>query len=143
MMQNIWKGNKKYHSLNIFIFCVSFFLLLIEKLMGDDGKELFTRENCTKCHSIKSEGIEPQKESLLKGRKIIDHSGVGLRRDSEWIQKWLKKEIENEKGRKHKVKWKGSDEELKILAEFLSHLKKEIPEEELKKWYQDLLNSSR
>jgi mono/diheme cytochrome c family protein len=111
--------------------------------MGDDGKNIFMRENCTKCHSIKAEGVEPQKESLLKGKKIIDHSGVGIRRDSEWIQKWLKKEIENEKGRKHKVKWKGNNEDLKILAEFLSNLRREIPEDELKKWYQDLLNSSR
>ncbi len=71
------------------------------------------------------------KSLLLEDRKIKDLSDVGLRRDKDWIKKWLKKEITNEKGKKHKVKWKGDEKDLDELVEWLTQLRTKIPEQEL------------
>lgn len=123
---------------------VEFFVPLLlffgmEKAFSKDGKELFIESGCTKCHSVKAVDIKPQEKSLRRGRKIIDHSGVGLRRDDpEWIKKWLKKEVKNERGKKHRIKWKGSEEDLDILAKWLTTLKTEISREEINQWIKKL-----
>ncbi len=115
-----------------------FFFFLLPSFSFADPKQIFIEQRCIKCHSIKSEDIKPLEESLLEDRKIRDQSDVGLRRDKDWIKKWLKKEITNEKGKKHKVKWKGSESELDELAEWLSQLRTKISEQEIQSWYENL-----
>jgi mono/diheme cytochrome c family protein len=44
-------------------------------IFAPDGAEIFNRENCIKCHSLKGEGIG-----------LIDLTGVSERRSREWIQ---------------------------------------------------------
>ncbi|GBD03236.1 hypothetical protein HRbin19_00517 [bacterium HR19] len=101
-------------------------------------KEIFIENKCNKCHSVKAQEIEPLPKSLKEDKEIHDLSGVGVKRDADWIKKWLKKEVANEEGKKHKEKWKGSDEDLDTLANWLAKQKTEISKEEIKKWLEEL-----
>jgi len=123
-----------------FLFLYFFSFFLAPSFSFADPKQIFIEQRCVKCHSIKSEDIKPLEESLLEDRKIKDQSDVGLRRDKDWIKKWLKKEITNEKGKKHNIKWKGDEKDLDELAEWLSQLRTKIPEQELQLWYESLKN---
>lgn len=91
-----------------------------------DGKALFEENKCNTCHSIKNVGVEK-----LKKKKAPDLSGVGLEHDAAWIQKWLKKEVEKkslygDRQVKHKKMWKGSDADLKTVADFLAAQKTKV-----------------
>jgi len=89
------------------------------------GKELFTKYKCTMCHSVKAEGIEAKKApGEAEGSvQIVDLSDVGSKVESaQWIQDYLLKKAEKD-GKKHKVLFKGTAEELKTLAEWLFSLK--------------------
>ncbi|GBC83855.1 hypothetical protein HRbin11_00273 [bacterium HR11] len=89
------------------------------------GKELFTKYKCTMCHSIKAEGIEAKRaaEGGEAEAKVTDLSDVGSKVESaQWIQDWLLKKVEKD-GKKHKVLFKGTEAELKTLAEWLFSLK--------------------
>lgn len=99
-----------------------------------DGKDLYQKYKCTKCHSIQSQGIVKSEEkdegeedelSEEEEEKVEppDLSGAGKKRDAEWMAKWLRRKLENEEGRKHREKFKGDEGELKTLVEFLSGLK--------------------
>ena len=86
--------------------------------------DIFLSSKCTKCHSIKAAGIERQKsedEDMADPDKKQppDLSDVGTRRDSEWLHGWLTKEITNDDGKKHKMRFRGEEEELDALVEFL------------------------
>lgn len=120
---------------------LSFFILLIfspDYSFASEAREIYLKYRCIKCHSIKSENIEPLKEELLKGKKIIDHSGVGLKYDAEWLKKWLLKEVEKD-GEKHRVKFKGSPQELDTLTRWLVEKKERINPEEIRKWYREII----
>ncbi|MBI2890306.1 MAG: c-type cytochrome [Nitrospirae bacterium] len=107
---------------------------------ADAGKDLFLKGKCDGCHSVKAEKIEKQiSKKTGKTKKGPDLSGVGLDHDAAWIVKWLKKEQKKDsrykKGTevKHKKKFKGTEEELKGLADWLALKKTKIelsPEEE-------------
>jgi cytochrome c2 len=89
------------------------------------GKDLFTKYKCTMCHSIKAEGIEakPAGGGAEGTAKIVDLSDVGSKVESaQWIQDYLLKKVEKD-GKKHRVLFKGTEEELKTLAEWLFSLK--------------------
>lgn len=125
------KINERVKIKGFFLFSFFFFFYLFlssTSFSFADPKQIFIEQRCIKCHSVKSEDIKPLEKSLLENKKIKDHSDVGLRRDKDWIKKWLKKEINNEKGKKHKVKWKGSEEELDELAEWLTQLRTKMSE---------------
>jgi len=98
------------------------------------GKDLFVEKKCNKCHSIDAEKIakkeepgEAEEEGEEAGgkeeKKPPDLSGVGKKHDADWITGWLQKKIKTDKGKKHKGKFKGTDEELKTLVTWLSGLK--------------------
>lgn len=124
----------------IFIF-VLFFLAFSQSkafALHDEAEDIFRASKCTKCHSVKSKEISPSEESLGK-RKIRDLSGIGLKhQDEEWFKKWLRKEVKNDEGRFHKVKWEGSKDDLEKLVKWLTTLKTEISKEEIEKWYAEL-----
>ncbi len=93
-----------------------------------DGKEIFLSSKCTKCHSIKALGIERQKsedEDMEdpNAKQPPDLSKVGTKHDSEWLHGWLTKEITNDQGKKHKMRFRGDEEELDALVNFLLSLK--------------------
>jgi mono/diheme cytochrome c family protein len=100
------------------------------------GLKLFKQNKCAQCHSIDALKISKVKsdddeEAVLdeNGKKIDppDLSGVGKDHDAAWFAKWLKKEVEVE-GHKHKKKFKGSEDDLKVITEWLaSDLKFDVP----------------
>jgi mono/diheme cytochrome c family protein len=99
------------------------------------GQKIYTTFKCTQCHSIDSLKIakvkseEKEEETLAEGEKKVDPpdlSGTGNNHDAVFMAKWLMKE-EKIEGKKHKKKFKGNEEELKILSEWLVTLKFNVP----------------
>lgn len=97
----------------------------------EPGPEIYKKLECQKCHSIESEGIEKVEEekSALdmfaeeEEEEAPDLSGIGAEHDAEWLMKWIRKEVRNDDGKKHKQKFKGSDEELEAVVRYISGLK--------------------
>ena len=88
-----------------------------------DGQQIFTDSKCTKCHSVESLEIVSTKDDAA------DLSNVGADKDAEFLKKYLVKE-ETMNDKKHKTKFKGSDEELNALVDWLLTLKTEEAETE-------------
>ena len=86
-----------------------------------DAKELFAAGKCVKCHSVDSQGIAA-KPKAGEEDEVHDLSKVGSERTADWIQKFLRKE-EAIEGKKHKLKYRGSDADLQTLATWLASLK--------------------
>lgn len=91
-----------------------------------DGKSIFLEYKCRSCHSLEGQGIvkkssgdEDEEDSK---KETPDLSSVGLDRKAEWISLFLMKK-EAIDGEKHKKKFKGSDDELKVLAKWLEDQK--------------------
>jgi cytochrome c551/c552 len=85
-----------------------------------DGKALFAEKKCDLCHTIESQGIQKKSEKM-KGAELSD---AGNRVSSaDWLKKFLTQE-ELKEGEKHQRKWKGTDEELDTLANWILSLKK-------------------
>jgi hypothetical protein len=81
-----------------------------------DGKKLFVDKKCNTCHSVEAAGIEGKKKDSN------DLSKVGDTRKADFLEKYLtKKEKINDK--EHKTAFKGTEEELKALTEWLGSLK--------------------
>ena len=81
---------------------------------GSDGKAVFEAQKCNLCHSVPAAGIEATtKSDKLKGPDLVD-----LDADAQWVAKYLKKEVEKD-GKSHTKPFKGSDEELKALVDWL------------------------
>ena len=94
---------------------------------------LFTAQKCNNCHSITAAGVEvkkdPAEEADEEESKPVDLSHVGSFHDTAFLQQYLMKETNhtphdgNSSEKKHKLKFKGSDDELKKLVEWLAGLK--------------------
>lgn len=84
------------------------------------GQKLFVDKKCATCHSIDSMKITKK----LASSKAPDLSNIGAEKNAEWIQKWLKKEVDLN-GKKHPAAFTGTPEESKTLSEWLATLKKE------------------
>ncbi len=116
-----------------------FFLALFANQAHADGK-MFMEKKCTKCHAISAYNIEKKEtkddaddEDDDDSEKVDppDLSNVGNQHDAAFLTPFLKKEIEHkphpgcDSKKKHKVKFKGSDEEFKQMVDWLLTLKKE------------------
>ncbi len=90
---------------------------------GDvSGKKVFEAEKCSMCHALSNLGIEATtKAEKLKGPDLVD---VGKRYEADWIAKYIKKEADKE-GKSHTKPFKGSDEELQALVDWLLEQKSE------------------
>lgn len=86
------------------------------------GKEIFEAQKCNVCHSIDSQSVA--RTSTSDKMKGPDLSDVGKGHDSAWVSKWLKKEVAAEDGKKHMPTFKGTDDEMKTLSDWLATLKK-------------------
>jgi cytochrome c1 len=116
-------------------FIVSTFLVgaLLAFLWPDSagaGADHFKKLKCNKCHSITALGIEATKDkdddedvAENDAKEPPDLSTASAERDAEWLAKWLKKDVKNEDGKKHKPKFKGTDEDLNKVVEFMTTLK--------------------
>lgn len=86
------------------------------------GKAVFDANKCDLCHSVSNLKIEATtKSDKLKGPDLVD---VGKRHEAEWIAKYLKKETDKD-GKSHTKPFKGSDEELQALVDWLLEQKSE------------------
>ncbi len=98
------------------------------------GQKIFTDNKCTQCHAIdalkiaKVKSDEEEKDDDEGGKKVEppDLGDAGKDHDAAFITKWLMKE-EKIDGKKHKKKFKGSEEDLKVLADWLATLKYDVP----------------
>jgi len=78
------------------------------------GKEIFLAQKCNICHSVPAAGIEGKTSTgNMKGPDLpSSHT------DPAWLAAFLKQQQEGEAGR-HKRPFKGSDEELQTLVDWL------------------------
>lgn len=86
---------------------------------GPDGKQIFIDKKCVSCHSVETAAIESTKKS-----DAVDLSNTGAGAEAEFMTKYLLKE-EKIDDKAHKTKFKGTDEELKALVDWLLTLKSE------------------
>ncbi|MBT8386339.1 MAG: cytochrome c [Ignavibacteria bacterium] len=87
-----------------------------------DGKKLFEDNKCNLCHSVSTVGIEAEKKAgKMAGGDLID---LADSYEADWIVKYVKKETEKE-GKSHKKPFKGTDEELQALVDWLLEQKAE------------------
>ena len=86
------------------------------------GREAFVDNKCNMCHSVAAQDIE--RTSKSDKMKAEDLSAVGDERDAGWIVEFIKKETDLD-GEEHQRTFKGSDEELAAIADWLSGLKSE------------------
>ena len=107
---------------------------------AETGKDIFLSQKCNKCHNIAAQNIaklESEDDAMAEeddlfgeeeeeATKPPDLSGVGKVHDGAWITQWIEKKIANDKGKKHKKRFKGTDEELKTLVTWLSGLKSDV-----------------
>lgn len=88
---------------------------LVAPAAAEDGKEIFLAQKCNLCHAVSSADIEAKTTNeKLKGPDL----STTPERDAAWLSAYLKQEemLEDEK---HKKVFKGSDEELQALIDWL------------------------
>jgi mono/diheme cytochrome c family protein len=103
----------------VFLFIVSFVSISMAADTAAAGQKLFMDKKCNTCHSVDSMKITKK----LASSKAPDLSNIGAEKNAEWIQKWLKKEVDLN-GKKHTPTWGGTPEDLKTLSEWVASLKK-------------------
>lgn len=104
----------------IAIVIVSFLFTSMITAEGPSGKDIFVNSKCNTCHAIKSQGITSKQAD-----KYPDLSNVGnVDITPENLTKYLNKEFDIN-GKKHPVKFKGTEDELKTLVGWLLTLKTE------------------
>lgn len=92
-----------------------------------DGKPIFVKYKCIMCHEIGSQKILKAGNTtadttwMTTVSKPPNLSGVGYVHGEKWIRGWLKK-TETIRGRKHLLMFRGTDEELAVLAKWLESL---------------------
>ena len=108
---------KQTHLTIILSACLLAAMVLAAPLAAqEDGKAVFEAQKCQLCHGVSSAGIEATtKSEKLKGP---DLTGVGENFDAEWMTKYIKKEVDKE-GKKHTKPFKGTDEELQVIIDWL------------------------
>jgi mono/diheme cytochrome c family protein len=85
-----------------------------------DGKALFLSNKCNLCHTIDSQGIAKTSEKM----KAPDLSNAsGLVESADWLKSFLKKEVKKD-DKTHQREFKGSDEDLDAIVQWLMTLKK-------------------
>jgi hypothetical protein len=105
-----------YLGLVITIVALYGFAFTIADEKSDDGKKVFVDNKCNMCHTVNVAGIESKKSDAT------DLSVVGKDRTTEFLTKYLKKEAKLD-DKDHKSSFKGTDEDLAKLVDWLSTLK--------------------
>ena len=86
----------------------------------DAGQKAFEANKCSNCHSVEKLKIERK----VKSEKMAgpDMSTVGDKHDAAWIVKFASREIQMD-GKDHKSEYKGTKEDLQVIADWLASLK--------------------
>lgn len=82
------------------------------------GKKLFVDNKCNMCHTVTVAGIESKKSDAHDIKQIDASKGTEF-----WLKYLMKKEKLN--GKDHKTAFKGSEEDLKKIVDWLLTLKAE------------------
>lgn len=83
------------------------------------GKKAFMDVKCDRCHSIESEDIEATVVSeKMRGP---DLAKLEESKDASWITQYLKREVKVD-DKQHRFPWKGSDEQLQAIADWVASL---------------------
>jgi cytochrome c551/c552 len=103
--------------------CLLLGLLTIALSKVKSGKTIFiNQQKCNRCHSVPTQGIEAKTRSdRLKGPDLVNLAG---KYRAGWIGRYLKKKVEKN-GKKHPTSFKGTDEELQALVDWLLEQKAE------------------
>lgn len=80
------------------------------------GQKIFSDSKCSACHTIEKADLTSNKKAA------VDLSNTGDNYKTDFIIKYLNKEVKND-NKLHKIAFKGSAEDLKTLAEWLTSLK--------------------
>ncbi|HSR53180.1 MAG TPA: c-type cytochrome [Acidobacteriota bacterium] len=97
-------------------------LLLLAAVSEIDGQKVFDGAKCGTCHSVTSAGIEAKmKSGPMAGS---DLTGIGEKHEAKWIASYLRQEVKMD-GKAHAKAFKGSDEELQALVDWLLEQKSE------------------
>ncbi len=83
---------------------------------------MFLAEKCHRCHSVSSAGIKAAGKK--KRARATDLTGVGPRLGAQFLLKFLKRGVKK-KGELHSKLFKGTDEELQALVDWLLEQKAE------------------
>ena len=85
------------------------------------GQMVYMAQKCNTCHSVPSAGIvRTTKSDKVAGQ---DLPGDLADKPAAFFVQFLKKEVPNNEGNKHKKDWKGTDAELQQLATWLAEIK--------------------
>ena len=86
-----------------------------------EGQRLFL-DNCVKCHSVSTVEIKAEKETgKMFGGDLVN---LGASYKAEFLNQYLRKEADLD-GESHKKPFKGTDEELQALVDWLLEQKAE------------------
>lgn len=84
------------------------------------GQAVFEAQKCNMCHGVPTVGIEAKTQSeKMRGKDLVD-----LDRDADWLKQYLMKEVQLDDA-DHKKEFKGTDEELQVLVDWLLEQKSE------------------
>lgn len=83
---------------------------------GAGGKQIFLSERCNLCHSVSSAGIKAKAKS--ESMRGPDLTGASADKDPAWLAGYLRQKVRKD-GELHKRGFKGSDEELQALVDWL------------------------
>jgi cbb3-type cytochrome oxidase cytochrome c subunit len=85
---------------------------------GLDGKQIFVDSKCSNCHTVTSKEITSKKDDAT------DLSNAGSLGDASLMKSYLLKESKIN-DQEHKIKFKGTEEEMNALVNWLLTLKTE------------------
>lgn len=95
-------------------FAAASLLVAATPALAADGAQVFQDLKCNTCHAVPAAGIEA-KLSKVPGGNLPKE---GASHDAAWYTGFLKKEIQLD-GKDHKKSFKGSDEELQAVVDWL------------------------
>jgi hypothetical protein len=102
-------------------------LVLAQVRAASASEKLFQDQKCNKCHAISAFGIQKLsggEEEADAGAGPPDLSDIGKTHDAAFFGPYLMKETKDH-DKLHKIKFKGTEAELKEMAAWLATLKKE------------------
>ena len=87
-----------------------------------EGQKKFNENKCFKCHSVSTVGIKAEKETgKMAGGDLVN---LGESYEAEFLNAYVRKEAELD-GKTHKKPFKGTDEELQAIVDWLLEQKAE------------------
>lgn len=102
----------------IFVFLLSVVIIAQQKESFDieKAKAKYIDAKCNTCHALSDFGIEAKNKSA--SNKAPDLSKIKIEYDKDFLRKYLNKE-ESINNKKHPVAYKGTEEELNLIAALL------------------------